>query len=269
MVRPPQILVIDSGIGGLSVTRYIRNICPYARITYIADLAHFPYGQKTNKELILRITNLVDHGLKRSDVDIVIIACNTASTVVLDRLRLSFDVPFVGVVPAIKPAAQTSVTGVIGVLATHGTVSGNYTKKLIHDFAGQSDVYLLGSSNLVFIAEQKMRGQPTEKQSMFQDVSRLIKLNLNMDTVVLACTHFPLLKDELKELFPKIKFWVDSGEAIARRVEYLLRQNKIGYAPPKNEEKNIFLITENTQADYHTPTIEHFLGVHETQRITL
>src|SRR5687768_3715831 len=154
----PSILVLDSGVGGLSIVEQIKRICPTLQIHYLADLAGFPYGTKSEQVLIQRVVSLLEFNLPVCQPSIVVIACNTASTLVLDELRQRFNVPIVGVVPAIKPAAQLTQTGVMAVLATEGTVTRDYTRKLIQDFAPDKDVIPVGSAKLVALAEHKLKG---------------------------------------------------------------------------------------------------------------
>ncbi|MCR6654040.1 MAG: glutamate racemase [Cellvibrionaceae bacterium] len=261
-----SVLVLDSGIGGLSVTREIRALCPYLHIDYLADLGAFPYGTKSGEEIISRMTTLVDRLGKSLSPSIIVVACNTASTVALDTIRLQTHIPVVGVVPAIKPAAAMSQTGVIGVLATEGTINRRYTHHLIQEFAHSRTVVLHGSSRLVQLAEQKLRNIPLPLDEIRQELMPLLKKAPDMDTVVLACTHFPLLKEEFTEAFPQIKFWVDSGLAIARRVEYLALMQGI---KPESEEKpqpNRLYITSPTN-QYHQSSLEPLLGDYDAEVI--
>lgn len=264
-MRNPTILVIDSGVGGLSVTEHIRLKCPNASIVYIADTLYFPYGQKSEAIVIQRIHSLVHYGLRSILPDLVVIACNTASTVALESLRKAFSVPFVGVVPAIKPAAQNSASGIIGVLATRGTVNGHYTRNLISSFAHQHGVFLYGSSLLVEAAEQKLQGFAPCLKSIHEDVDKLLCQHNEIDTVVLACTHFPLLKSEFQQCFPKIQAWIDSGEAIARRVEFLLGEMGLPAISPVDNTpspNNQLIITTSGMHAYQRRLIVPLLGEH-------
>ena len=221
MATAARILVFDSGVGGLSILQEIRQQYPHCCFFYASDNAAFPYGTKTEDELIERV-DIVLHQLQQTtQADIIVVACNTASTVALPRIRERFSQPVIGVVPAIKPAAALSQSKVIGVLATPGTVKREYTQQLIAQFAADCEVISIGTSELVHLAEQKLRGETITQQQLEPIVQRLIH-NPEIDTVVLACTHFPLLKGELKAVLPNIKNWIDSGEAIARRVGYWL-----------------------------------------------
>ncbi|MGF2736336.1 glutamate racemase [Marinobacter sp. DUT-1] len=216
----PCILVFDSGVGGLSVARCIHEALPGAELVYLADNAGFPYGDQPEPVVIERCTTLIRRTLEEIPCDVVVVACNTASTVVLPRLRALIDVPVVGVVPAIKPAAGRSANRRIGVLATPATVRRPYLDRLIDEFAGDCQVVRVGHPALVCWAEQLVRGIPVPEAELGDALAPLKRSGV--DTVVLGCTHYPLLLDALKAVLPDIRHWVDSGDAIARRVQFLL-----------------------------------------------
>jgi glutamate racemase len=213
-----HILVFDSGLGGLSIAREIIAAHPYCCVSYLADTAYFPYGTKSDAVLIERIETLLQHAIQTLAPDIVVIACNTASTLTLSHLRSRFALPFVGVVPAIKPAAGLSLSKTIGVLATPATVSRPYTAQLISDFASGCEVITFGTHGLVALAERSLCGETPNSHAVKNELTGLIHQSATMDTVVLACTHFPLLLNELKHAAPHILHWVDSGAAVARQV---------------------------------------------------
>lgn len=215
--RHHRVLVFDSGVGGLSVLGEIRRRLPCCSYAYACDNAGFPYGDKSETDLVARVDRVLKALIATIDPDIVVVACNTASTVALPQIRSHFRKPVVGVVPAIKPAAQLSRTGVIGLLATPGTVNRPYTHRLIADFAPHCLVIPVGSSELVHMAEAKLRNIGPDRGALRAIIAPLFA-DERTDTVVLACTHFPLLRDELEEAAPRPVAWVDSGEAIARRV---------------------------------------------------
>jgi len=199
-----------------------------AQLLYVSDNAAFPYGEKSAAEVIDRATTVIEKACRRLQPDIVVIACNTASTVVLPSLRARLTVPVVGVVPAIKTAAQMSKTKTFGLLATPGTVSRVYTAKLIAEYAAQHYVISVGSSELVEEAENYLYGQPLDTQILASIIDAFVtqKNADNIDTVVLGCTHFPLIKPQLQMLRPDWH-WIDSGAAIASRVFSLLRQSSL------------------------------------------
>lgn len=267
-MRIPHILVIDSGVGGLTVTDHVRRQCSGCAITYIADLAYFPYGNRPEAEVIARIDTLVGYGMRTAQPDVVVIACNTASTVALNILRQGYSVPFVGVVPAIKPAAALTQTGAIGLLATRGTVTRQYTQALIEEFAPQHKVSLYGSRVLVELSENKLRGIPPCPKQIQADVEQLVLQNTAIDTIVLACTHFPLLTPELTSLFPKIRHWVDSGEAIAKRVKFLLKELELSGAENASPPAR-FILTASPHRPYDPLLLRPLLGEFEPLVVAL
>jgi glutamate racemase len=225
-----HVLVFDSGVGGLSVLREITALLPAARLTYAADNAAFPYGVKTEGALIARVSAVIAALVDRVAPDIVVIACNTASTTALDAVRRQLAIPVIGVVPAIKPAAAASRTGAIGLLGTATTVATRYTETLIRDFAGDRVVLTCGATELVEAAERKMQALPVDLAAIARVLDRLFGQDGGdrLDVVVLGCTHFPLLKPELAQAAPHPVVWMDSGAAIARRVAALLGENRRG-----------------------------------------
>ena len=220
----PSILIFDSGVGGLSVLAKIRDKLPSARLIYAADNAAFPYGTKEEADVIARVSAVVPAIVREHRPDLVVIACNTASTVALEPLRDMLPMPVVGVVPAIKPAAELSRSRVIGLLGTPGTVRRRYTQDLIDRFAADCIVVRHGSAELVEIAERKLHGIPVDQKEIqaIVDALRDHERGHDIDVVIMACTHFPLVADELKQCAPRRIAWIDSGDAIARRVMHLL-----------------------------------------------
>ncbi|MBI3132329.1 MAG: glutamate racemase [Acidobacteria bacterium] len=219
----PPILIFDSGVGGLSVLDAVRKALPHETYRYACDNAAFPYGPKPEDELVARVDAVLTALIARIEPKMVIVACNTASTVALPRLRAKFPMPIIGVVPAIKPAAGLSGNKVIGLLATPGTVTRRYTDDLIREFAPHCDVIRVGSRELVVLAEAKLRGEAIDIDTLREILSPFFQeAGRQADTIVLGCTHFPLLLDELRQAAPQVKHWVDSGEAIARRAASLL-----------------------------------------------
>ena len=207
----------------MSICREIINRIPALSLTYLSDNAAFPYGEKTASELEARVVEIVDCALDRlvsTPFDAIVIACNSASTLALPALRAHCDIPVVGVVPAIKTAATNSQTRTIGLLATPGTVSRDYTADLIEEHAGDCEVVSVGSSELVQIVESHLHGETLDSDSVeailacFDEHSAAVK----MDCVVLGCTHFPLIREMLEQLRPQW-LWVDSGRAIASRLD--------------------------------------------------
>lgn len=223
---PSRVLVFDSGVGGLSILTEIRARVPSCELVYACDNAAFPYGTKSEAYLVERVDRVLRALVAETAPDIVVVACNTASTVALPRIRAHFHKPVVGVVPAIKPAARLSQSRVIGLLGTPGTVSRLYTQQLIDEFAADCVVLRVGSARLVEVVEDKLRGISANPEELRDIISPLFldrdSVDTRIDVLVLACTHFPLLAAELAAAAPRPVRWVDSGEAIARRVLSLL-----------------------------------------------
>lgn len=218
------LLFFDSGVGGLSVLGPTRERLPTAPIVYAADSAGFPYGTKSEAQIASRVPALLGRLVERFSPRLVVIACNTACTIALDHVRAALDVPVVGTVPAIKPAAEMTKSGVIGVLGTEATIRQPYVDDLAERFAGHCRVVRYGSAELVDIAEAKLAGEPVSIDDVRRAALPLFGQEgaRGMDTVVLACTHFPLLRDELAAAFPGLN-WVDGGPGIARRIEHLTK----------------------------------------------
>ncbi|HUZ66584.1 MAG TPA: glutamate racemase [Beijerinckiaceae bacterium] len=236
MSRTPHILVFDSGLGGLTVYDEIRRARPGAHYVYAADDAAFPYGRLYSPELLARVELVIEWLVARRRPDIVVIACNTASTLVLPHLRARFpDLPFVGTVPAVKPAAAASLSGLISVLATPGTVARDYTRELIREYAAQCQVTLVGSTPLASIAEAFMRGEPVRDDGVSAEIAPCFVEadGRRTDAVVLACTHYPLLFAQFERLAPWPVAWIDPAPAIARRVDSVLTER--GFAGSNDE----------------------------------
>ena len=223
----PRILTFDSGLGGLTVFREIAKLVPVADHFYAADDAGFPYGDWAADDLVWRVVAVMRRLVAEFDPQVVCIACNTASTLVLPHLRAAFpDLPFVGTVPAIKPAAGRSRSQMISVLATPGTVMRDYTRDLVQAFAAHCRVELIGSKNLARIAEDFMHGRPVSDEAIAAEIARCFVQDgaRRTDEIVLACTHYPLLTAHFERLAPWPVEWIDPAPAIARRVEFVLRE---------------------------------------------
>jgi len=214
------ILFFDSGVGGLSVVAPTRALLPAAPIVYAADSAGFPYGTRSEAEIAARVPALLGRLVERYRPRLAVIACNTASTIALAPVRAALDVPVVGTVPAIRPAALASCTRVIGVLGTEATVRQPYVDDLAARFAADCTVIRHGSAALVELAEAKLAGEPLALGAVAAAVAPLAR-HPGLDTLVLACTHFPLLADELAAALGPGVALVDGGPGIARRIAHL------------------------------------------------
>jgi len=227
------LLIFDSGVGGLSVLAGIRALLPDAPIVYAADSAGFPYGTKSAEEIAARVPALLGRLAERYDPALIVIACNTASTIALDSVRAALDLPIVGTVPAIKPAALLSRTRAIGVLGTEATIVQPYVDRLAAEFAADCIVVRHGSAELVERAEAKLRGEAADPAAYARILGGLLARpgGDRIDTVVLACTHFPLVRDELAAAAPRPLAFVDGNQGIARRTAWLARGLAWGGAP--------------------------------------
>jgi glutamate racemase len=232
---PATILVFDSGLGGLTVFREIVAARPDAAYVYLADDAGFPYGNQPENALIARIIDVIGAGIAEHKPDLVVVACNTASTLALAELRARFSVPFVGTVPAIKPACAQSKAKRVAVLGTLATVGREYTRALIREFAAGCDVVLVGSPRLAGFAEAELAGTPVGDDAIKAEIANCFveKDGRRTDTVVLACTHYPLLIDRFRSIAPWPVDWLDPAQAIARRVADLLRERAVAARAPK------------------------------------
>jgi len=223
MAARETILVFDSGLGGLTVYREIAAARPNSDFIYVADDAAFPYGAMEEGALVARVVGLIGQRIDAHRPDIVVIACNTASTIVLPELRRRFTPPFVGTVPAIKPACASSVTRRVSVLGTEATVAREYTRALIRDHAKDCAVTLVGSKTLAAYAEAELAGEPADDAAIVAEIAPCFRDDgARTDTVVLACTHYPLLLERLRSLAPWPVNFLDPAPAIARRVADLL-----------------------------------------------
>lgn len=237
------ILFFDSGLGGLTVLGPTRALLPTAPIVYAADYAGLPYGQKSDVELAARVPALLGRLVERYQPRLAVIACNTASTIALAHVRAALDLPIVGTVPAIKPAAGMTRTGVIGVLGTEATVRQRYVDDLSVEFAGDKTVLRHGSPGLVTGAEAKLRGEPVDPAVIERAVAGLRDQPRGdaLDVVVLACTHFPLLELELRAAFGPDVALIDGAAGIARRIAYLTE----GQAWPATTSPGIAVFTRS------------------------
>jgi glutamate racemase len=238
----PRILVFDSGVGGLSVLDCIAAALPQAGLVYAADNAYFPFGTKEEEALVARVKEVLAVLSQRFSPDLIVVACNTASTVALPAVRATVPAPVVGTVPAIKPAAEASITRTIGLLGTPGTVRRKYTQALIDKFASDCTVVRHGSAELVDLAERKLRGTSIDPEVVGGILAGLFQQpgGADIDTVVLACTHFPLLGPELAARSPRPLRWIDSGAAIARRVATLLESQAATPADRPSAHRAVF-----------------------------
>ncbi|MGZ8307224.1 MAG: glutamate racemase [Allosphingosinicella sp.] len=262
-IRP--LLVFDSGVGGLSVLGAIRSLLPTAPLVYVADSAGYPYGTKRPSEIEARVPALLGRLAERLDPELIVIACNTASTIALDAVRAALDLPVVGTVPAIKPAAEQSKTRTIGVLGTEATVRQPYVDRLSAEFAADCIVLRHGSTELVDLAEAKLRGETVEADACRRALDGLFDQpgGERIDTIVLACTHFPLVEEELAAAAPHPVRFVDGKEGIARRTAWLTRRLEW----PDSPSEGVALFTgRDTEVEAYRPGLARY-GLTRLERL--
>ena len=231
-----SILIFDSGIGGLTILREVRVALPGRRIVYVGDDAGFPYGEWDEEQLIPRIVSVFERCLEAYSPELAIVACNTASTLIMPALRERFDIPFVGTVPPIKPAATRTASGLVSVLATEGTVKRRMVRDLIKDHAHLATVKLVASTGLARLAENHMQGTSIDHEKLARELEPCFveQSGRRTDIVVLGCTHYPFLVHEMRRLAPWPVDWIEPAEAIARRTVSL-----IGVTPPDDPRERM------------------------------
>jgi glutamate racemase len=234
------ILLFDSGVGGLTVLAELRKLLPQAPVIYAADTAGLPYGEKTEAEVAARVAGLLGRLSERYSPRLITIACNTASTIALGMVRDVLRVPIVGTVPAIKPAAAMTSTGVIGLLGTAATIRQGYVDRLQAEFASGNRLLRFAAPALVDAAEAVLRGEQPDA-AVFADAAAGLRSQPGgeeIDTVVLACTHFPLVEDQLRVALGTNVRFVHGAEGIARRIAYLTQGQEM-----RREQDDLALFT--------------------------
>ncbi|MBV1831243.1 glutamate racemase [Komagataeibacter sp. AV436] len=220
----PRVLAFDSGIGGLGIVAQLRLLLPGIPVDYLADTAVFPYGEQPDSALRARIVRLVGAAIERLQPSVVVVACNTASTLALDSLRAAYDVPFVGCVPPIKWAADQTRTGTIGLLATRATVRRPYLKALSARFAPDCTLLAYGARGLADMAEKAFRGTPPDPALLRTELAGLFAQpgGSAIDVVGLGCTHYTFLLEAMRDIGPPHVAWLDPAPAVARQVARVL-----------------------------------------------
>lgn len=258
------LLLLDSGIGGLSIYHSVRALLPHAPVVYAADFAGFPYGTRSEAEIAARVPAILGRLVERYAPQIVTIACNTASTVALEHVRSALSTPVVGTVPAIKPAAALTKSGYIGVLGTEATIRQPYVDRLHAAHGPDTNLLRFGARELVAPAEAKLRGETVDMAVLAQSLAGLRDQpgGDKIDVIVLACTHFPLLREELASLLPDHVSLIDGAEGIARRIAYLAGARKW----PFDRQDNVFVTTgESAALKPYLPHLQQLgFGVFET-----
>ncbi len=249
-------MFFDSGVGGLSVLSAVQAILPTAPIVYAADYAGLPYGSKTEEEIAARVPALLGRLVERYRPRLVTIACNTACTVALSHVREALSIPVVGTVPAIKPAALQSKSGVIGLLGTQATIRQPYVDRLEAEFASEMHLLRHAAPQLVDAAEAKMRGETVDLQIYRDAIKGLTeqKYGNDLDVIILGCTHFPLLQDELSAAAGSVQF-VDGAAGIARRIAHLCEEQQW----PENTSESLFVTTGSVnQMEPYKPALARY-----------
>ncbi|WP_348709078.1 glutamate racemase [uncultured Pseudoalteromonas sp.] len=230
-----HIMVFDSGIGGTTVLEQIQALIPDADYSYFMDNALLPYGAQSQQTIITRLFALLQFiEIEKLHVDILVIACNTASTSALETIRPYTNIEVVGVVPAIKPASALSSSKHIGLLATPSTTKSHYTANLISTYSQGTQVSLYGSTELVEIAETLFHTQTLNKEKLEKELCSLA-IAEDIDVLVLGCTHFPLLANAINDYYKQRILLIDSGKAIANRVKSLIELR--GYTVTGDKKK--------------------------------
>lgn len=266
--RPVRVLVFDSGLGGLTVLAELVKALPSTRFSYAADDAAFPYGALDDARLVARVVAVMERLVARETPDLVVVACNTASTLALPALRARFAIPFVGTVPAVKPAVAASRSGLVTILATPGTVRREHTRAMIDAFAGSTQVTLVGSPKLATYAEAELRGTPAADADILAEIAPCFveEDGRRTDAVALACTHFPLLTARFAAIAPWPVTWIDPAPAIARRVLALVGEAVEGEAP---RMRALFTSSRPTPVELSDALAVRGLGVVERELIPL
>lgn len=216
--------IFDSGLGGLSVWQEIDKLLPNESVIYYADSANCPYGLKSKERVIELSKKVVDFFLEKK-CKIVVVACNTATSMAIDYLREHYSIPFVGIEPAVKPAALNSKTGVIGILATTGTLNSKMFNQTKERFADNTEIITVQADDLVEIVEKQLQGTQKSHDALVKHINPLIQKNI--DHLVLGCTHFPLLINDIKEITGNSIVLDNPAPAVARRTKELLQENDL------------------------------------------
>lgn len=236
--------MFDSGVGGLSVLKAFRQLAPNEHVIYFADTAYFPYGPRPAAEVRKR-SFAVAQRLLQAEVKLIVVACNTASAAALPDLRESFGVPFVGMVPGVKPAASQSRSGRVAILATPGTLDGGLFARVVDDFGRGARITTIPGSGLAELVESGQAGTPRSREALRGLLGR--EVQAGADTVVLGCTHYAFLQDDIRAEFPELLV-VDTSQAVARRALQVLDEG--GLRAPSDQEGELDLIVSGDREQF-------------------
>jgi glutamate racemase len=235
--------IFDSGVGGLSVWQEIDRLLPDESIVYYADNANCPYGEKTRNEVIGYSTKATQF-LVDKECKIIVVACNTATSQAIDYLRKTFAIPFIGIVPAVKPAAINSKTGVIAILATAGTLKSKKFNDTRQEFSGNTEVIPVEGGELVAIVENGLQGTKQSEEILRRHIKPLMEKHI--DHLVLGCTHFPFLIEDIRKITGDSVTLDNPAPAIAKRTKYILEKEKLT-ASPENKKQIEFFASGNIE----------------------
>ena len=240
MTNNNPIGLFDSGIGGTSIWKEIHELMPNEDTIYLADSKNAPYGQKS-KEEIIHLSSKNTEFLLNQNCKIIVVACNTATTNAIKELRAKYSVPFIGIEPAIKPAALHSKTQTIGILATQGTLNSELFHQTAQQFQDTKIIEQIGHGLVPLIEEGKINS-PQIKQLLNNYLQPMIEANI--DYLVLGCSHYPYLLPQIKKILPKHIKIIDSGEAVAKQTKNILSK-KNSLNQENHQPKNIFYTNAN------------------------
>ncbi len=243
--------VFDSGLGGLSVFRHLITDLPNAQLIYVADSAYCPYGTRTFEQIQQRTKKIVDFLIETYSVSLVVVACNTATAAAIDFLRSTYTIPFVGIEPAIKPAALKTLSKVIGVLATEGTFNGRLFKQTTERYTNGIKTIIQPGYGLVELVEKGIVAGPEVENLLNQYISPMVEQGA--DILVLGCTHYPFLSNTIGKLFPNL-ILIDPAPAVSLRAKTILQEMRLPVNLPS--ENPIFLTTGDSA------TMDDFLSMH-------
>jgi glutamate racemase len=241
--------IFDSGVGGISVLKHIHSLLPHEDLIYLADSKYAPYGNKTAEEITQRCLILCDDLLQKN-VKAIVIACNTATAAAIDELRETFDIPIIGMEPAVKPAAEASRNGVIGVLATVGTLKSAQFAALLESYGRNVKVVTQACVGLVECIERGELNTPETKALIRQYTTPL--LAEGADTIVLGCTHYPFVKDAIREIVGEEISLIDTGAAVAKQLKRQLEEKDLLSASQEKAEVHFWTNSEAENASQIT-----------------
>jgi len=251
--------VMDSGVGGISVLKHIHALLPQEPLTYVADSQYAPYGNKTPAEITARCISIADF-LIEQDVKALVVACNTATAAAIDTLRQQYVIPIIGMEPAVKPAAAATKNGVIGVLATVGTLKSVQFAALLESYGRNVKVVTQACIGLVECVERGDLNSPDTKALICRYTTSL--LTEGADTIVLGCTHYPFVKDAIREIVGEHITLIDTGEAVAKQLQKKLAEQALLATPNGSPQVNLSQITfyTNSKAENAKQVIEQLWG---------